>query len=41
MDTCLYYGEIGSCPLSSTRIARTFADFIHSGYTEDKSIERV
>jgi catalase len=30
MDICLYHSEIGTCPLSFARNARTFADFIHS-----------
>lgn len=38
MDICLYCGEIGTCPLSFARMARTFADFIHSSSPESEGV---
>jgi hypothetical protein len=39
MDICLYCGEIGTCPLSFARMARTFADFIHSSSPKSAGVE--
>lgn len=38
MDICLYRGEIGTCPLSFARMARTFADFIHSSSLQSEGL---
>lgn len=37
MDICLYRSEIGTCPLSFARMARTFTDLFHTSPTNTRS----